>query len=201
MHDRPDRESPQSGSRDELDRKRFLQRATILLGGVMGASVAIPAVTMAVAPAFHTGTYYDIDLGPATSFPVDSQNPYHVVTFEAIPHDTTGLGRRVAFVRNNGGNSFTALSNTCMHVGCPVRNFGAAFGCPCHGGQYDGEGRPTAGPAVRPLNRYEARVDARGHLILGRLDAVDMQLHRHPLKPPGEPVDGTEAILYPPAPQ
>jgi Rieske Fe-S protein len=202
MHDRPDRESAPSGSRDELDRKRFLQRATILLGGVVGASVAIPAVTMAVAPAFHTGTYYDIDLGPAAAnFPVDSQNPYHVVTFEAIPHDTTGLGRRVAFVRNNGGNSFTALSNTCMHVGCPVRNFGAAFGCPCHGGQYDGEGRPTAGPPVRPLNRYETRVDARGHLILGRLDAVDMQLHRHPLKPPGEPVDGTEAILYPPAPQ
>ncbi|MDX6579282.1 MAG: hypothetical protein QOJ47_831, partial [Gaiellales bacterium] len=48
---------------------------------------------------------------------------------------------------------------------------------------------------------YETRVDARGHLVLGRLDAVDMQLHRHPLKPPGEPVDGLQALLYPAAPQ
>jgi hypothetical protein len=24
----------------------------------------------------------------------------------------------------------------------------ATFGCPCHGGQYDVEGRPTAGPPV-----------------------------------------------------
>ena len=205
MHDHPDRVEAAvkdgADAHDELDRRRFLQRATILVGGVMATSVAIPAATMAVAPAFHTGTYYDVDLGPATSFPVDAANPYHIVTFESAPHDTTGIGRRIAFVRNDGDNSFTALSNTCMHVGCPVRNFGSAFGCPCHGGQYDVEGRPTAGPPVRPLNRYETRVDTRGHLILGRLDAVDMQLRRHPLKPPGEPVDGTEAILYPPAPQ
>jgi Rieske Fe-S protein len=186
---------------DELDRTKFLQRATIAIGSVVGATVVVPAATMAIAPAFHTGSYYDVDLGPVASFPEDAQNPYHVVTFEAVPHDTTGIGRRIAFVRNDGNSSFTALSNTCMHVGCPVRNFGNAFGCPCHGGQYDAEGRPTAGPPVRPLNRYETRVDARGHLILGRLDAVDMQLHRHPLKPPGEPVDGPQALLYPPAPQ
>lgn len=186
---------------DELDRKQFLQRATLLMGGVLGAAVVVPTATMAVAPAFHTRSYYDVDLGPIGNFPADPQNPYRVVTFEAVPHDTTGIGRRVAFVRNDGGRSFTALSNTCMHVGCPVRNFGRAFGCPCHGGQYDYEGRPTAGPPVRPLNRYQTRVDARGHLILGRLDAVDMRLDRHPLKPPGEPVDGADAFLYPSAPQ
>jgi menaquinol-cytochrome c reductase iron-sulfur subunit len=186
---------------EELDRRRFLQRSTILLGALAGAAITVPTAIVAAAPALHTGTYYDVDLGPTASFPVDDRLPYHVVTFEAVPNDTTGLGRRIAFVRNDGDGSFTALSNTCMHVGCPVRNFGASFGCPCHGGQYDIEGRPTAGPPVRPLNRYETRVDARGHLILGRLDAVDMRLHRHPLRPPGEPVDGVSSLLYPPAPQ
>ena len=131
MHDHPDRVEAAvkdgADAHDELDRRRFLQRATILVGGVMATSVAIPAATMAVAPAFHTGTYYDVDLGPATSFPVDAANPYHIVTFESAPHDTTGIGRRIAFVRNDGDNSFTALSNTCMHVGCPVRNFGCGL--------------------------------------------------------------------------
>jgi menaquinol-cytochrome c reductase iron-sulfur subunit len=186
---------------DELDRTQFLRRTTVLIGAAAAATVVVPAATMAVAPAFRSGSYYDIDLGPVANLPEDAQNPYHVVTFEAVPHDTTGIGRRVAFVRNNGNGSFTALSNTCMHVGCPVRNFGTSFGCPCHGGQYDVEGRPTAGPPVRPLNRYETRVDTRGHLILGRLDSVDAQLRRHPLKPPGEAVDGAAAMLYPPAPQ
>jgi hypothetical protein len=110
-----------SQSPDELDRQQFLQRATLLMGAVVGATVAVPATVMAIAPAFHTGSYYDIDLGPTVNFPVDAHNPYRVVTFEAAPH--------------------------------------------------------------------------------GRLDAVDMQLRRHPLKPPGEPVGGTEAILYPAARQ
>ena len=163
--------------------------------------MAIPAATMAVAPAFHTGTYYDVDLGPTASFPVDAANPYHVVTFEAAPHDTTGLGRRIAFVRNNGDGSFTALSNTCMHVGCPVRNFGAAFGCPCHGGQYDAEGRPDGRPAGAPSQplRDEGRRTRPPHPRPARCGRH--ALRRHPLKPPGEPVGGTEAILYPSAPQ
>jgi menaquinol-cytochrome c reductase iron-sulfur subunit len=201
MHEPPDRTAPLADDRETLDRTRFLQRATILVGAVTAAIVAVPAATMAVAPGLHTGTYYDVDLGPVANFPADGAGPYHVVTFESFPHDTTGIGRRVAFVRNDGDGTFTALSYTCMHVGCPVRNFGTTFGCPCHGGQYDVEGRPTAGPPVRPLNRYVTRVDERGHLILGRLDAMDMQLRRHQLKPPGEPVTGIESILYPPAPQ
>ena len=205
MHDHPDRVEAAvkdgADAHDELDRRRFLQRATILVGGVMATSVAIPAATMAVAPAFHTGTYYDVDLGPATSFPVDAANPYHIVTFESGPHDTTGIGRRIAFVRNDGDNSFTALSNTCMHVGCPVRNFGAAFGCPCHGGQYDVEGRPTAGPPVRPLNRYETRVDTTWPPHPGPPRRRRHAASPPPAQAPGEPVDGTEAILYPPAPQ
>src|SRR5690349_13222269 len=100
-----------------LDRRRFLGRATIAVGGLTAAVAAVPAVATVVAPAFETGTFTDVDLGPVSSFPVDSQMPWHVVTFESRDPDPTGLGRRVAFVRNDGDGSFTALSNTCMHVG------------------------------------------------------------------------------------
>jgi menaquinol-cytochrome c reductase iron-sulfur subunit len=88
-----------------------------------------------------------------------------------------------------------------MHLGCPVRAFGSSgFGCPCHGGQYDSEGRRIAGPPVRPLNRYATTVE-KGHLILGELYAMDDSLHRHQLKAPGQPVTGLLSFLYPPAPQ
>jgi hypothetical protein len=43
---------------DQLDRTQFLQRATLLMGAVVGATVAVPASVMATAPAFHTGSYY-----------------------------------------------------------------------------------------------------------------------------------------------
>jgi hypothetical protein len=82
-----------------------------------------------------------------------------------------------------------------------VQPTGGGFACPCHGGQYDSEGRRTAGPPVRPLNRYENFVDSKGHLILGKLYAVDKNLHPHQLKGPGQPVTGVLSYLYPPAPQ
>jgi quinol---cytochrome c reductase iron-sulfur subunit, bacillus type len=182
------------------DRRKFLGRATIGVAGAMGAVITVPVAANLVAPAFHTNTFDFVDLGPASNFPENPGGSYTIVTFESRDPDPTGIYRRVAFVRNEGGGRFTALSNTCMHVGCPVRAFSTGFGCPCHGGQYDLEGRPTAGPPVRPLNRYETKVDERGHLILGRLDAVDFDLRRHPLAPPGTPVSGLLAPLYPKAP-
>ncbi|MEO9176647.1 MAG: ubiquinol-cytochrome c reductase iron-sulfur subunit, partial [Gaiellales bacterium] len=158
-----------------------------------------------LAPAFETDKYYDVDLGPTSLYPVDTSNPFHVVTFTRTPRsDATGVGdleRRVAFIRNDGNDSFTAISNTCMHLGCPVRAFGSAgFGCPCHGGQYDSQGRRIAGPPVRPLNRYDTQV-VKGNLILGKLYAMDNSLHKHQLKAPGQPVTGLLSYLYPPAPQ
>jgi quinol---cytochrome c reductase iron-sulfur subunit, bacillus type len=185
---------------DAHDRRRFLGRATVAIGSVTAAAIAVPAVANVVAPALQTGTFEYVDLGPTSSFPHDPQVPWYVVTFESRHPDPTGLGRRVAFVRNDGDGTFTAMANTCMHVGCPVRAFVTGFGCPCHGGQYDLEGRPVAGPPVRPLNRYETHVDARSHLILGRLDAVDFELRRRPLAGPGVPVSGLLAPLYPAAP-
>jgi Rieske Fe-S protein len=187
--------------RSAMDRGRFLSGATVGVGALMGAVITVPALATALAPAFKPGSYNDIDLGPASNFKSTQQAPFTVVTFDRSPLDPAGTNRRVAFIRNDGNGKFTAISNTCMHVGCPVRNFGASFACPCHGGQYDSEGRRTAGPPVRPLNRYETSVDSKGHLILGKLYAVDNNLHPHQLKGPGQPVTGLLSYLYPPSPQ
>ena len=62
-------------------------------------------------------------------------------------------------------------------------------------------GRRTAGPPVRPLNRYETSIDDKGHLILGQLYALDNTMRRHQLKGPGQPVDGPLSDLYPEVPQ
>jgi menaquinol-cytochrome c reductase iron-sulfur subunit len=190
-------------ARAALDRGRFLSGVTVGLGGLMSAVIAVPALGFVLAPAFETPPHWDVDLGPASLYPVDKSNPFHVVTFTRSPttHNLGEIERRVVFIRNDGADKFTAIANTCMHLGCPVRAFGSAgFGCPCHGGQYDAEGRRTAGPPVRPLNRYDTKVE-KGHLLLGTLYAMDDSLHKHQLKAPGQPVTGLLSFLYPPAPQ
>ena len=186
--------------RAAYDRGRFLTGATIGLGGVMGAVIAVPSLGFVLAPAWETVDYYWSDLGPAENFKDDEANPWTPVIFQSRPDPRgSGLFRRVAFVRNKGGE-FSAISNNCMHLGCPVQAFGSAFACPCHGGQYDGEGRRTAGPPARPLNRYETKVE-NGHLFLGKVYAVNDDLERQEsVKPPGVPADGLISLLYPPAP-
>jgi quinol---cytochrome c reductase iron-sulfur subunit, bacillus type len=190
-----------ASARAALDRTRFLAGATVGLGGLLSAVIAAPALAFVLAPAFETETHYDVDLGPTSLYPEDKSNPFHVVTFTRKPNPDGNLDRRVVFIRNDGSDSFTAIANTCMHLGCPVRVFGSSgFGCPCHGGQYDSEGRRIAGPPVRPLNRYATKV-VNGRLILGELYAMDEHLHRHKLKAPGQPVTGLLSYLDPPAPQ
>ncbi|HEY5547204.1 MAG TPA: Rieske (2Fe-2S) protein [Gemmatimonadaceae bacterium] len=55
------------------------------------------------------------------------------------------------------GGGFAALSSICTHRGCTVDLGGPGLRCPCHGSQYDREGRVTRGPASRALTRYQVR--------------------------------------------
>ena len=191
--------SPQAA----MSRQKFLNGATVGLGALMGAIIAVPVTINVLAPSFRTVKEYAIDIGPTTLYPEakSGEVPWHEVTFESTPEDISGISRRLVFIRNDGNYKFTAVANTCMHLGCPVQAKATGFACPCHGGQYDEQGRRIAGPPVRPLNRYDTSVDDKGHLILGKLYAMDDSLHRHQLKGPGQPVKGLLSYLYPDAPQ
>jgi len=80
----------------------------------------------------------------------------------------------------------------------------AGFGCPCHGSQFDLEGNRTAGPAVRALDRYAFSI-VDGRLVLGALYSVSRvrgtgaaaRIPAFPLRDPGQPASGPEALLYP----
>jgi Rieske Fe-S protein len=61
------------------------------------------------------------------------------------------------------------LSNSCAHLGCPVRWFPEKklYLCPCHGGLYDINGGWVGGPPPRGMYRYtEAEVRENGKLYV-----------------------------------
>jgi Rieske Fe-S protein len=180
---------------ERYSRNRFLERATLALGGLVTLGVAVPAVGFAVLPSFLGRRRRPVDLGPLAAFP---EGEFLVATFLADPQ-AGEVSRRAVFVRNNGllGSvpSFTVMSSRCTHVGCPtqpngpvflkqrrgVRTSGgevalvpsrpSGFGCPCHGSEFDNEGNRIAGPAPRALDRYEFSIRG-GRLWLGRLYSV-----------------------------
>jgi len=61
------------------------------------------------------------------------------------------------------------LSNSCAHLGCPVRWFPDKheFLCPCHGGLYDINGGYVGGPPPRGMYRYtQAEIREDGTLYI-----------------------------------
>ena len=57
------------------------------------------------------------------------------------------------------GASIEAVSAICTHTGCLVQRVSNGFGCPCHKSDFDEEGKPTGGPAPRPLDRLETKIE------------------------------------------
>jgi quinol---cytochrome c reductase iron-sulfur subunit, bacillus type len=212
---------------ERVSRDRFLKRATIGLGGIIAAAVALPAAGLAILPSLEAPRRRGVDLGPITEFPQDA---YVIATFLTDPA-AGEVSRRSAYIRNNGplGNvpSFTIMSSRCTHVGCPTQPLGlvlparvhrpagspvglatteavSGFSCPCHGSAFDDEGNRTAGPAPRALDRYQFSI-RNGHLVLGQLYSVshvdgagaEARIHAYRLLQAGEPATGIESDLYP----
>jgi Rieske Fe-S protein len=66
-------------------------------------------------------------------------------------------------------SKLNVLSNSCAHLGCPVRWFPEKklYLCPCHGGLYDINGGWVGGPPPRGMYRYtEAEVRENGKLYV-----------------------------------
>ena len=180
-----------------ISRSKFLTGATAALGGLIGVAIAVPSIGFVLGPSFKEEAWYWSSFGPVDN-PEYQEGSYVPVIFERGANGD--LDRRVAFVRRDGAEEFTIMSNICMHLGCPVQFKTTNFACPCHGGQFDTEGIRTAGPPVRPLNRFEYKVE-NGNLLVGRPFAtqeVDGKVvMTDSFKLPGAPVGGLLGWLYP----
>ena len=62
---------------------------------------------------------------------------------------------RPVYIRRHASGSLTAVLAACTHQGCQPEPVGDRLECPCHGSQFSFEGDVLAGPAARPLTRYE----------------------------------------------
>ena len=70
-----------------------------------------------------------------------------------------------ALIVNDSGE-INALSLSCTHLGCTLEEEGNGFSCPCHGSQFDQDGKLLAGPADRDLPHLLIELNEEGILIL-----------------------------------
>jgi Rieske Fe-S protein len=116
---------PHPAPGERFARSRFLEGATLGIGGIIGGIITVPIAGFAVLPSFLGQKRHKVDLGPVTEF---TEGQWYIGTFMVDPKEGE-VTRRTAFIRNNGSvasggaqvPSFTIISNRCAHLGCPVQ--------------------------------------------------------------------------------
>jgi menaquinol-cytochrome c reductase iron-sulfur subunit len=191
---------------ETVTRRRLFTGGALAAGGIASAAFGLPTLGFALGPVFEqteAGRFQDV--GPVSDFSAET----YVSKVITLVDDEGEAGKTTIYVRKSDpakdkdklGQPYIAMSNRCMHLGCPVRYVEASerFICPCHGGIYEFDGKVGGGPPVRPLDRFETSVRA-GRVQVGPRFSLDSSLHRFKVRDPSNHLDGLWQYLYPSRP-
>jgi cytochrome b6-f complex iron-sulfur subunit len=168
------RPSRRTASSRRFSRRVFLRNA--LLGGAIVASAGTGVAAVEFAWPNKTGVFGKEVVVPPAAIPPVGAPPYKY------------LPGKFWLINNEDGA--LALYWKCPHLGCTVPwNAGEGqFHCPCHQSIYDRHGVLRSGPAPRPMDLMELRVDPAGNVIVhtGRITQRDDYAPEQAVKLPTE---------------
>lgn len=140
-------------------------------GAIMTALIAIPTVLyLLIPPRLRKDSGY-IDAGDVSQLtpgtPVE-------MSFQETRFDGWRLTteKKTAWVVKEANNQIVAFSPSCTHLGCAYHweDDKKDFFCPCHNSVFSVDGRVLGGPAPRPLDQYQTRIQ-NNRLQIGELKA------------------------------
>ncbi|MFN0102189.1 MAG: ubiquinol-cytochrome c reductase iron-sulfur subunit [Bryobacteraceae bacterium] len=141
-------------------RRGFLVGSITAMMGAIGAAMGVPALGYLFVPAREKKRQSWIEAADLTKLMVDQ--PEQVI-FQRVRRDGWKLvtEKAAAWVVKTGEKKVVAFSPVCTHLGCAVSwNTGdKTFACPCHTSTFSPDGQVLGGPAPRPLDRFDVRVD------------------------------------------
>jgi menaquinol-cytochrome c reductase iron-sulfur subunit len=142
-----------------LSRRRFLNRITLILSGLIGAVLSVPIVAYLLSPLLQRAPQAWIDVGGVEDFQLGATAQVAIPDPSSLPW-AGQTAQSALWLRRTGPLSFRAFAVNCTHLACPVHWLAGAdlFLCPCHGGVYYADGTVAGGPPPRPLPEYQVRI-------------------------------------------
>ncbi len=155
------------------ERRGFLVSAIYGIWGVIGAVLAVPAIVY---------LFFPKRVKPADEWTeagmIDQLEPQVPSALVFRRNRTDGwkvTSEKVsAWAVKMGENRVVVFAPECTHLGCGYHwdDGKRQFVCPCHSSAFAADGRVLSGPAPRPLDRFDVRLEG-GRIFLGRVRRSD----------------------------
>jgi menaquinol-cytochrome c reductase iron-sulfur subunit len=160
-------ENPQPAAGET--RRTFYVAAIYGIWGLISAALAVPALIYLLVPPKMRKQSDWIEAGDLSQVPAGT--PVEM-TFRRMRVDGWKVSSEqdTAWVLKTANNQVIAYGPQCTHLGCAYHWDSAKneFVCPCHNSLFSIDGQVLGGPAPRPLDRYETKIQG-NKLLLGRL--------------------------------
>ena len=159
----------ESENGESTSRRNFYVVAIYGLWGAISAALGLPALVYLLFPPKAKKGQEWIEIGDISRIAPDS--PVEL-TYRRTRVDGWKVTseKSTAWVVKSADNKVTAFGPQCTHLGRAYHWDDAKdqFLCPCHTSLFGIDGKVISGPAPRPLDRYQTKVEGT-KLLLGKL--------------------------------
>lgn len=161
--------STQVGEAAGMTRRNFYTGAIYGLGALIAAALGVPALLYLFTPPRSRKRQDWVEIAEPAKLAVDS--PLEIA-FRRNRTDGWKVisEKNTAWVVKRADNSIVAFGPQCTHLGCAYHweDDKKDFLCPCHTSVFSIDGKVLSGPAPRPLDRYQTKIEG-DKLLVGSL--------------------------------
>jgi len=151
---------------EQITRRSFYVGAVYGICGIITAALGLPALVYLLFPPKVKKTGEWVEIGDVTQLAPNA--PVEMV-FRRNRVDGWRISseKGTAWVVKHPDNHVVAFGPQCTHLGCAYHweEGKNEFLCPCHSSLFGLDGRVISGPAPRPLDRYETRIEGTKLLV------------------------------------
>ncbi len=142
-----------------LSRRRFLEILTWSIAAVIGVVLSIPVIGYFLDPIFKMMTLVWSEVGSIGEIVENEPKRLSFVSRLQEGYFSTSVERSVWIVKLAG--ELRVFSPICPHLGCEYSwsDVNREFECPCHASIFDINGRVLGGPAPRPLDTLNYKIE------------------------------------------
>ncbi len=147
---------------DTENRRGFLNKLMYGAWGIIAATLGAPAATYLLTPAKMQGQSDWIETAALAE--LETGVPEEVIfRRNRVDGWKVTSAKATAWLVKKSDHEVVAFAPQCTHLGCAYHwdEQKQNFLCPCHSSAFSIDGQVLSGPAPRPLDRYEVKIEGR----------------------------------------